>query len=102
MRIIDEATPKAKKSHLCNSCLGEIKPGEVYLRLRCADDCEAWTRKSHLTCAKAANTLWEAGFDHPNEVVLFNVYDIPAEGWEIIRRNDPKTYYALIREGEEE
>lgn len=88
------ATHKARKRHVCDSCMREILPGTIYYRSRMVDGGDAWVWKSHPACTKAGNILWDAGITG-DEDCLINVSDMDADDRQMIYNTDPKTFWSV-------
>lgn len=54
---------KARRNHLCDWCLSNISPGEIYNKTPIADDGVIFNFKSHLSCTKLYEKLemWKLG-----------------------------------------
>lgn len=50
VRVIDETSPKARKDHLCEVCLGTIGAGDTYMRQRNVGDDGPYVFKAHRLC----------------------------------------------------
>lgn len=60
--VLDEATPIARKEHVCEVCWGTIGVGDTYLRQRNVGDDGAYTFKGHRLCwALSLRIAEEAG-----------------------------------------
>ena len=57
METIRHSKPKARKTHVCNFCLGEISSGEIYEHQVNVYDGEFWIWKSHIRCSDIASKL---------------------------------------------
>lgn len=50
VQVLDETTPKARKSHFCEVCLGTIGEGDTYVRQRNVGDDGPYVFKAHRLC----------------------------------------------------
>ena len=57
METLSYTQRKARKSHRCNFCSGEIEPGETYNISGHKYDGELYSWKSHIKCGDVANEL---------------------------------------------
>lgn len=92
--VVGSATHKARKPHLCDSCMREIAPGTTYLRARCVDGGEAWTWKTHEACQEAGMILMRQGIEGEGGA-LINVCDMYHEDREMVYAADPETFHAV-------
>ena len=92
--VLSSSTPKARKAHTCDSCMGEITPGTTYRRAWCVDGGEAWTWKSHLSCHTAGLILYDLDI-RGDEDCFINVSDMDREDRELIYAADPETFHAV-------
>lgn len=59
MELIKQEERKAKKTHYCNFCNEEIKPGEKYNYSFLKDGGETYEWKSHKSCQFIVDCIWD-------------------------------------------
>lgn len=57
IEVISSAWHRARKRHLCGSCLGAIEPGETYYSQKQRDGGELQTYREHEACYRASEIV---------------------------------------------
>jgi len=89
MLVLSEDNHKARKRHVCDSCMRHIEPGEVYRRARIVNGGDAWVFKAHTPCHKAGLILADKGYMGDDDA-LVNVIDMEREDRETVAAEDPE------------
>lgn len=96
MMLLSETRQRARKQHLCDSCLQPISPGVEYWRQVQKDDGEIVTFREHTTCREASEIVasYMSGFDL-EECGMPRIVDMGAEDRETVRTEDPAVVDAI-------
>jgi len=92
--VLDDRIRKARREHMCDSCLRPISAGTTYRRVRCVNGGDAWTWKAHPACERAGKLLYAAGIEGDDGAYL-NVCEMDSDEREAVYAADPDTYHEI-------
>lgn len=74
MKILSSKDVVAKKKHLCELCLSEIKIGEKYHKTVCVDGGDLFDNKTHQECEDVISYIQADSFGLDDECTYNEIY----------------------------